>query len=233
MSKIQFNLLPESKIAYNKAEAIRTKVRRAALIASGVSLAIFLILLAIVDGVQKSQMSSTAKQIDSASAKLKAIPDIDKVLTVQSQIKSLSKLHQSKRMTSRIFTYLPQLTPANVTINKLDLDLKQNTIILSGNSDSLHSVNTFVDTLKAAKYKVGNADTTAPAFSSVVESSFGISSSNISYSISMQVDPKLFANNLLDANGKPQTPKLVVSKVGGTTNQSPSNTLFNSTKSGR
>jgi Tfp pilus assembly protein PilN len=233
MSKIQFNLLPDSKIAYNKAEGVRQKVRTVALIASGVSLSLFIVLLLIVDGVQKSQMTSTAKQIDSASAKLKAIPDIDKVLTVQSQIKSLSQLHQSKHVTSRIFTYLPQLTPANVTVNKLDLDLKQNTIIISGNSDSLHSVNTFVDTLKAATYKVGSSGSPAPAFASVVESSFGISSSNISYTISMQVDPKLFANNLLDANGKPQTPKLVVTKANTGTNKSPSSTLFNSTQTGR
>jgi Tfp pilus assembly protein PilN len=231
MSKVQFNLLPDIKLAYNKAQATKRRVTSIAYTASAISLALFLLLIITVDVVQKKQLNDSAKEVDTASKQLRAVPQIDNIITVQSQLKSLSQLHQSKHVTSRIFTYLPQLTPSDVTINKLDLDLKQGTMVISGTANSQHSVNTFVDTLKVAQYKVNSSDTPVTAFPSVVESGFSINPASIGYTINLQVDLKLFANNLLDANGKPQTPQLIVKKTS-TGSQNPSNTLFNSTQTG-
>lgn len=233
MSKIQFNLLPDAKVAANKAQVLRRKVRNVALVAGGGSALLFIILLSTVYFIQQQELKSTAKQIQTDSQKLEGIANINKAVTVQNQLKALAGLHQSKHITSRIFTYLPQLTPASVTINKLDLDLKLNTMSISGIANSQQSVNTFVDTLKAANYKVNSADAPAAAFSGVVESGFNLNSNNINYTISLQFDPKLFANNLTDSSGHPQTPKLIVTKAGGASNKSPSTTLFNSTQTGQ
>lgn len=232
MSMVQFNLLPDVKLQYIRVERTKKLVYTIAGLVSVISLALFLIALVSVDVLQKSEMNSAGTSVDKASSQLKGITQVNNIITVQNQLKSLVSLHQNKNITSRIFTYLPQLTPANVSINKLDLDLTKDTMDISGTANSQQDVNTFVDTLKFATYKVASTDTPKAAFTSVVESGFSITANNISYSISVQYDPKLFANNLLDSQGKPQAPTLTVQKSPAAAQLNPNSTLFNSTQTG-
>jgi Tfp pilus assembly protein PilN len=224
MSKIQFNLLPDLKLQYNKVQRVRKTVNSIAVLVSLASLAIFLLMLLTVDVVQKKQMSDAGKELDSLSKQLNSIPQLNTIVTVQNQLQSLPALHQSKHITSRVFTFLPQLTPASVSINKLNLDLKENTWVISGTADSQQTINSFVDTLKATTYKVGQESASTKAFPSVLESGFSINPKSVNYTISMTVDPKLFANNLTDSQGKTIAPQLVVPNY---TNNTPG--AFNST----
>ena len=124
----------------------------------------------------------------------------------------MSGLHQNKHITSRIFTYLPQVTPANVQISRISLDLGSGVITIDGTADSQISVNTFIDTLKFTNYKVGEQGQETKAFPTVTETSYSINPGTVNYSLSITFDPTLFANNLLDDQGRPQTPTLVVPK---------------------
>lgn len=232
MSMVQFNLLPDVKLQYIRVQRTKNLVYTVATLVSVISLALFLIALVSVDILQKSELNSAGTSVDKASSQLKSISQVNNIITIQNQLKSLTSLHQNKNITSRIFTYLPQVTPANVSINKLDLDLTKGTMDISGTANSQADVNTFVDTLKYATYKVASTDTPKAAFPSVVESGFSITPNNISYSISVQYDPKLFANNLLDSQGKAQTPTLTVQKSSAAAQLNPSSTLFNSTQTG-
>lgn len=236
MSSVQFNLLPDIKMANVKAQRTRNMVVTVALIASAAAVALFIILFFSVNVVQKKMLSDADKDITRYTAELKKTPNLSEALTIQSQLKSLSSLHQNKHMTSRIFTYLPQVTPANVKITRLDLTFDANTITIDGTAGSQVDVNTFVDTLKFTDYKVGSADSLAKAFPSVTESSFGITDKNeITYGLTITFDPNLFANNLLDSEGRPQTPILVVPKLTSThaTSNDPANVLFNEKQGGQ
>ncbi len=224
MSKVQFNLLPDVKLQYDKARRIQNLVRRVAVTASVVSFGIFLLMLVVVDLVQKAQLNSAAKAETSSSSQLQNIPNLSQIITVQNQLQTLVTLHQGKHVASRIFTYLPQITPSNASIGKLDMDLQGSTMSISGNADSQKTVNTFVDTLKFTTFKVGDQDSAHTAFPSVVESTFAINSTNVSYTLDITFDPQLFANNLLDAQGHPQEPKLTVPKL--TTTKSADNPIF-------
>lgn len=230
MSWVQFNLLPDSKLEYKRAEHTKKLVFTSAFIASATSLAILLIMLGFVDGIQKKLMNDAAARVDKASSQLQSLK-IDKIITVQSQLKALPGLHQNKHITSRIYTYLPKITPPDVSINKLDMDLTQNTMVLSGTAGSQQSINTFIDTLKFATYTLGSGSVKAPAFQSVVESGFNINPGSVGYTISMNFDPKLFANNLTDSQGKPVTPQISVDTSSfNSPLKSPSTTLFNSSQ---
>ncbi|HET9850057.1 MAG TPA: PilN domain-containing protein [Candidatus Saccharimonadales bacterium] len=222
MSKVQLNLLPDTKLEFNKAQHTRRLVTSICVIVSAVSLAIFIILFVTVDVLQKAQMNSAGKDVDQASSQLKNTPKIGHIITVQSQLSALSALHQSKHIPSRIYTYLSQLTPTNATINHLDLDLSQNTLSISGQASDQASVNAFVNGLKEATYTLPGVSA-APAFPSVVESGFSITSTGVGYTLTIQVDPKLFTNTV-DTQGKPVTPKLTVKSTGS--GSSSSNTLF-------
>lgn len=210
MSAVQFNLLPDIKLQYVKSQQTRNKVISLAVLAGSVALGIFLILLIFTAVIQKKQLSDADKQIAAQTADIKSIDGIEKVLTVQNQLTTLSGLHQNKHISSRIFGYLSQLTPPNVSLGRLSLDFSTNTLVLEGTANSQATVNTFIDTLKFTKYQIGSTDSSHQAFPSVVESSFSIIPPKVSYALNVQFDPKLFANNLLSSAGVPQEPKLQV-----------------------
>jgi Tfp pilus assembly protein PilN len=230
MTRIQLNLLPDVKQKYIKAQRIRNLVISISLLAAGASLALFLILFFSVAVVQHKQLKDSQTSIDSSTKKLKSINGIEDALVVQNQLHTLVGLHQNKHITSRLFTYLPQITPDNVSITKLDMDYTTNIMNISGTADSHNSVNSFIDTLKFTTYKIGSTDTAHQAFSAVVESSFGITTNNVSFAITSQFDPKLFSNNLIDSSGKPQVPKLSVPTLSSLQSAAPAST---STTGGR
>jgi hypothetical protein len=60
---------------------------------------------------------------------------------------------------------------------------------------------------------VGGQDNGNKAFPSVTETSFAVGQGNVSYGLTVSFDPTLFANNVLDSEGRPQTPQLVVPQL--------------------
>lgn len=223
MSALQFNLLPELKVKYIKAQKTKKIVATNALIITGASFAIFVIMAATVYLVQKKQLSDADKEVERYSQQLRSVDNLDEVLTVQNQLSSLSGLHRDKRVSSRIFTYLPQVTPTNTKIGNLSISFEDNKMQIDGTADTQHTVNTFVDTLKFTKFKAAGSDQERDAFPSVVQSSFAITTTGVSYGLTIT-----FAQELFD-NSSSQTPQLTVPQL--TTTRSalgdPSNTLFN------
>lgn len=228
MSRLQFNLLPDVKLEFNRTRRLKQLVTTVAVLVTGVSLALFIVLFLTVNVVQKKQLKDAAKDIDDTSQKLKKVPQIDQIITVQNQLTTLADLHKNKHITSRMFEYIPKVTPNNVSINKIEIDLGESKMTISGKATTQANVNTFIDSLKFANYKVGDGDST-PAFSNVVESSFSITQGSITYTIDCNFDPTLFMNTT-DKDGKPIEPVLTVSQPGGSS-LSPTSTLFNSSQS--
>lgn len=230
MSSVQFNLLPDIKMAHAKTLKTRNLAISVSVIACGVAIGILLLLFVSVNIVQKKQMGDADKDIEALTQELKGIPNIDAALTSQNQLISLSGLHSSKHISSRIFTYLPQVVPANVNVSRLSLDNSQNLLTIEGSADSQVAFNTFIDTLKFTNFKVGNEEGDgSKAFTTVTPSSFALTDDGVNYTVDIAFDPKLFANNLLDSEGKPQTPQLIVPKLTTThaSSDDPANVLFN------
>jgi len=194
---IQFNLLPDVKLEYIKAQRVRRLVMVACLLVSAASILILVLLLS-VDGLQKKHLSDLKRDISSESSTLQNKPNINTILTVQNQLQSLTALHNGKPAAARLFTYLNELTPAAVSISSLSIDFTQLTITITGNADALSSVNQYVDTLKLTTYTSGDNSTPAPAFNGVVLSTFGLNSGSqdpsqaASYSITLSYDKNIF-----------------------------------------
>jgi Tfp pilus assembly protein PilN len=208
--RLQFNLLPDVKQEYLKTERTKKTVIMVAFAASAVSLFLLLLMMTNVYVINKKKLNDADKDVKKYSDQLKAIPNLDRVLTVQNQLKSVASLHQSKHVTSRLYTYLPQITPTNVCLGKVSLDLAGSSLILEGTTDTLKSVNTYVDTLKFTTYQLSGQETKTKAFPTVTESQFGLSQgggvggqtttcagkpANASYQLSVQFDPVLFSNS--------------------------------------
>ncbi len=198
---IQFNLLPDVKQQYIKAARMKRTAIVVAFLVTASSLFIFVMLFMSVHVFQKNNIDDLSDEINVKTEELKSKPDLDKVLTIQNQLNSLSDLHAQKPVTSRLFTYMAQVTPAQVSIGKLEVDYATKTMTLTGNADTLSTVNKFVDTLKFTTYSDSATANTAEApaaqkpFPSVVLSSFSRTEKEATYSILITFDPLIFNSN--------------------------------------
>ncbi len=189
---IQFNLLPDIKLEYIKAQRQKRMVISLSTIASFVAVGLMVILLLVVDVWQKKSMSDLNSDITNKSAQLQNnSANLNKILTVQNQLSALTQLHDQSPVTSRLAGYIGQLTPSSVTISSFNVDFAQHAINISGSAGTTQNVNTYADTLKFATVKTASAD--RPAFSGVVLASLAVTSKDVSYTINLTFDPAIFS----------------------------------------
>ncbi len=189
---IQFNLLPDVKLEFIKAQRLKRSVLLISTLVGSASLAIVVLLFLGVSVFQKNHLNDLSADINTDSKKLHGIQDLDKILTVQNQLTSLTQLHDQKNVASRLPTFLQTVTPANVSIANVTVDFTTQAITITGAADKISTVNKYVDTLKFAQYTIAGSDTKLPAFSAVVLSSFGRDDKGSSYTITLKYDKPLF-----------------------------------------
>ena len=191
---IQFNLLPSVKLEYIKAARTKRLVITIAVTTASLALLISILLFINVNILQKQHMSNVTKDIKTNVAKLEAIEDIDKVLTVQNQLKTLPSLHQTKPAADRVLGHVKKLTPKAASLSKVTVNFDTSTMVIEGTANSLVTVNKFVDTLKFTKYTTSDSPDQKNAFSEVVLTSFSIDSEGATFQINLKVDPVVFDN---------------------------------------
>lgn len=221
MSTVQFNLLPDVKMTYVKAQRSHKLIISACVLVSAAAIGVLVLLFTSVILVQKKQLGDADKEIEKYTQQLQSIDGVDEALTAQSQLNSLSSLHKDKHISSRLFNYLTQITLPNVSFTKINLDFSTNKLVIGGETDVQYTVNRLIDTMRFTEYKLGQQETDGNvAFSNVTESSFTIEDDGLTFEITADFNPELFANNATDENGKPITPILVVPSLTTTHAQS-------------
>jgi Tfp pilus assembly protein PilN len=196
---VQFNLLPDVKLEYVKTERTKRLLTVVSFFASVGGVALLILSIVSVDVVQKKSLHDLNNDIGRYSTQLKSVSDLDKILTVQNQLSTLTSLHDKKPVTSRLFAYISQITPGQASLNQLTIDFTANTLTIGGGAPSLDVVSTYTDTLKSTTYKTDAAGATATkAFSSVVLTSFGRDDKGATFTITCSFDPIIFnsANNV-------------------------------------
>lgn len=195
---IQFNLLPDIKIQYLKAKRQEHAVVLGSVLAIIAAVTIFVLLMAVVHGLQKKTISDLNSDIQVASKELQGTKDLNKILTVQNQLGALTSLHDNKPISSRLYGYLSQVTPADASISQISVDLELSTITLNGAAPDLTVVNKYVDTLKFTTFTTASATEDTKAFSEVVLNSFARDPEDASYGISFKYDPLIFSGTEKD-----------------------------------
>ncbi len=189
---IQFNLLPDVKLEFIRAQRIKRLVILVAVMAGSAALGGFLLLVFLVNVIQKTHINNLSDDIKTYSKQLQEKPEIDKVLTVQNQLNSLPALHDEKAVTSRLAGFIQQLTPAEASINRLSFNFAHNTGLISGSANSLETVNKFADTLKFTEFNTEDGQQTGRAFSTVVLTNFSRDSEDTMYELAFSFDPVIF-----------------------------------------
>ena len=192
----QFNLLPDIKLEYLRAERNRRIVISIAVLVTGVS-----ILLAgttfSITALQKHQIDGLNTDIRKQGSILSGQTNLKDIMTVQNQIDTLTTLHQQEPNVANLATYLNQTIPVTASLDTLTIDFSADSITMQGSADSLATVNQLVDSLKFATYKINGVKGSKNAFSDVVLTGFGVNQSatqGASFSISLNFDPALFNN---------------------------------------
>ena len=192
---IQFNLLPDIKLQYIRMKRLKQTMMSVSILVAGGSLVLAALLFVGVNFVQKKHMNDLSKDVTKAAQKLQTTPDINRIITVQNQLNSLTALHDSKPAASRLFDYLSQVTPSSITVSTITVDFKANTMSIEGGGKSLLAVNTLVDTLKFTNFTSDVAGSKkSPAFSKVLLSSFASSDKSATYQVTLAFDPAIFNN---------------------------------------
>lgn len=189
---IQFNLLPDVKLASIKAARVKKLTISVSLIVGSVAFGVLVVLFLLVNVVQKQYMKGLNSDIKISTAKIRATPDLSKVLTVQNQLSTLPSLHSEKPIASRMYDYLTQVTPSNISLTDVNVDFAASTIKLTGEAPSLDAVNTFVDTLKFTTYSTDKDNSQKKPFSNVVLASFTRKPTNATYDITLTFDKAIF-----------------------------------------
>jgi Tfp pilus assembly protein PilN len=195
---IQFNLLPDVKIAFIKAK----KAKRVVMVIAGIAVVVSLGLLAIMFSavtVQKNHIKDLNKEIKSNESSLSGTKDLAKILTIQNQLNSLPAIYAQRPVTSRLYTYIQATTPKQISITKVDLEFEANTLEIEGTADTLESVNRYIDTIKFTTFTTVNTvdkklsiTNKTNAFSGVVLSKFNRDTKTASYTVTFGFDPKIF-----------------------------------------
>jgi Tfp pilus assembly protein PilN len=191
---IQFNLLPDIKLEYVKTQRTKRFLTLLSLAIGVVSIGVLAIALVFVDVVQKKSLSDENNDIARYSTRVKGVPNLNRILTVQNQLTTLTSLHDQKPVASRLFDYITQVTPAQVSLNQLNIDFTADTLTVGGSAPTLDAVSTYTDTLKATTYS-SNGSGATHSFSSVVLSNFGRDQTGATFTITCSFDPTIFNTN--------------------------------------
>jgi len=187
---IQFNLLPDVKLEYLRAERTRKLVVSIASLVTVAAIALLLLLVSVTV-LQRKHLSDLDKDIKNESSQIEGQTDLSKILTVQNQLGALTNLHNSKPSVTRLADFLGQITPTQAAINNLSVDFGQHTLTITGTADTLATVNQYVDTLKFTTFTAGGSDSKS-AFSSVVLTSFGLTQHEADYTLNLNYDQTIF-----------------------------------------
>jgi|AntRauTorckE6833_2_1112554.scaffolds.fasta_scaffold00335_3 Tfp pilus assembly protein PilN len=201
---IQFNLLPDVKLEYIRTQRIKRLVIVSCIILIATSVVITSLLAYSVYGLQRQHITNLTNDIQESTREIQSIDQIDRVLTVQNQLNTITGLHDDKPVASRLFPFISTLTPQEVSITELDINYDESVLIITGESDTFETVNKFVDTLKFTNYvqttetEAGLTEdvegTSKRAFVGVELSDYSISTEGTAFVITANFEPSLFSS---------------------------------------
>lgn len=232
---IRLNLLPDVKLEYLKTKRVHARVIGIASIVTIAAAGLVVLLAVWVYGGQTLHKSILTGQIEKNHDKLKSVPDIDKYLTIQNQLKYLTALHDGKSDFSRLLQFIPVLTPtaphdvkfSNVEITG-DADLG-NTLVFQGEAKDYTGLSTFRDTLINAKLAAQDGveeklfESVVVASSSIDQSSSG--GSVVTFRVETVYNPNAFLSSV-------KNPKVIVPSITTTQSATASPNVFSQSSVG-
>lgn len=165
---IEINLVPDVKQELIRAQHVRSMVVSLAILVGIGAIGVVVLLGLWVFGIQTARGVLSDNTIKNENAKLAAVPDLSRTLTIQNQLNQLPSLHESKHIDSRIFDVLTTINPPapnNVAISKMTLDTADKTVTIEAQAAGGYpALEVFKKTIAATKFSFmnGSSEETRP-----------------------------------------------------------------------
>ncbi|HWZ65532.1 MAG TPA: hypothetical protein VNX65_01905 [Patescibacteria group bacterium] len=234
---IQFNLLPDIKKEYIKAQETKLMVVSISTLVTIGSLGLTLLLYVYVFFIQQVQINLLTGDIKKKGDNLSSVPELSKYLTIQNQLASLPSLHAQKGYYMRLFDFLPTLNPGkpdDVKLSSLQMSVADKTISLTGTTGSFQSLNIFTDTLRNAvvSYQQGSAaPQSGKVFSSVYVQNSDLAHTANGLVVSFAIRT-IYSDYVFDTNNSGVSVSVPNIKTTQSITESPKLPLFDTSKSG-
>ena len=215
---IEINLVPDIKQEYLRSQSLRAKVISMSIFASLAAGGVVVLLATTLGGqaIADSLADSTIK--DNYNKLVKEYPNLSDIVTIQNQLANVSKINDSKQLTSHTFKLLEAINPKapdNVKPNKVTVTPSAKTISIEATAENgFNAADAFKKTILNTNIVYGDKDTSVPLTDSVDISdiSYGVSSiSNtpvLRFKFTFKYPEQLYVNNV--ANVRIASPVAVV-----------------------
>ena len=154
---IVITLVPEVKQELLRAQKVRNAVISLSVIVSIVAVGVVVLLAVWIFLVQGVRGFTLDKAIDDRSKKLASVEDIENTLTIQNQLTQLQKMHDDKKIDSRVFDLLQTVNPPapnDVRVTSLKVDAGEKTVTLEAQAKGGYAaLEVFKKTLAATSIK--------------------------------------------------------------------------------
>lgn len=158
---IEINLIPDVKRELLRIRMMRNAVISMSILVGIVSIAI-VVFCAVVLGGQLAFELKQDSDIKSKYGELSQISDLDKTVTLQQQLGQIDRLHNDKKINSRLLSLISAINPPapnNVQISMARLNPGEKTITLEGSAvNGFAALEVLKKTLTSTKVKKGNAE---------------------------------------------------------------------------
>ncbi len=193
---IQVNLIPDLKAQFLKAQRTKRVVMTLAGLVAAAFIGLTVMLFLYVNVAQKEHSDNLTEDINGLVAEFQSKQDLDKIVTIQKQLEALPLLHEQKPLISRLPQYLTAVTPEGVEFRSIDLNFETLLIKMTGRSDTVADANKFVNSLKNARYTVGeDIETELIPFTNIILSTLSSSDEGAVFEIDLTLDGQIFLNS--------------------------------------
>lgn len=162
---IEINLIPDVKQELLRAQRTRSAVISISIFTSFIALGVVVLLLGYMYGVQWARGAYLDTQITDKGKELTKVDDLSQILTIQNQLATITKLNDSKNMSSRIFEVISAVTPpesnavsfSQITVTPTVKSSKTSkTTSTAGGQIHLEGQTTGYDSMEVFKKIIGN-----------------------------------------------------------------------------
>lgn len=147
---INVNLLPDSKLQGLKDKRSKQLVKSISMLLIIASVAVPIVFL-IFDFIMMQAIGSKQDKIDDLVTKFETEQDVQRMLTVQSQLTALPEVELNSFKMSNLLAVIEQSTPKDVRLVGVSALNDKGTFEFQVSAGSMQSANEFIDTLNSIK----------------------------------------------------------------------------------
>jgi hypothetical protein len=219
---IEINLVPDVKQELIRAERIRSIVISMTILVGMIAAGLVVLLVVWVFGIQAARGAFVDRKIETESATLSAVEDLESSLTIQNQLNTLPALHESKQVSARIFDVLRAINPPapnEVSISKLTINAEDKMIAIEAQAAGGYpALEVFKKTILATNLEYAGIDNSQEVRPLAVDvndgdRSYGEDASGkkvLRFALTFQYPDELFTPYLKDARIAGPTQKINV-----------------------